>query len=50
MREAMEAITDKDETLENKLVAFDNLEMLCEGLDNAVRMITALAVRAINDF
>ncbi|KAI0167137.1 Fes1-domain-containing protein [Hypoxylon sp. FL1284] len=37
MRASMEAITstDPDATLENKLVAFDNLEQLVESLDNA---------------
>lgn len=36
MKEAMAAINDPNVAVEDKLIAFDNLEMLCEGLDNAV--------------
>jgi len=36
MKEAMAAINDPNVSVEDKLIAFDNLEMLCEGLDNAV--------------
>lgn len=37
MKEAMAVIssTDPEVTVDDKQVAFDNLEMLCEGLDNA---------------
>lgn len=35
MKEAMAVIGNPEGTVEDKLVAFDNLEMLCEGLDNA---------------
>ncbi|KAF8471931.1 nucleotide exchange factor Fes1-domain-containing protein [Kalaharituber pfeilii] len=35
MKEAMAAITNPEVSLEDKQIAFDNLEMLCEGLDNA---------------
>ncbi|KAF8427344.1 nucleotide exchange factor Fes1-domain-containing protein [Tirmania nivea] len=35
MKEAMAAINDPKVSVEDKLIAFDNLEMLCEGLDNA---------------
>lgn len=35
MREAMEALQDPAVDLENKAIAFDNLEMLVENLDNA---------------
>ena len=36
MKEAMAVITDAQISVEERLTAFDNLEMLCEGLDNAV--------------
>ena len=35
MRESMAAIQSADISLDNKLVAFDNLEQLIESLDNA---------------
>ncbi|KAI5806639.1 nucleotide exchange factor Fes1-domain-containing protein [Peziza echinospora] len=35
MKEAMAAIQDPEVSLNDKIIAFDNLEMLCEGLDNA---------------
>jgi len=35
MRESMAAITSPDIDLENKLIAFDNLEQLVESIDNA---------------
>ncbi|CAG8525463.1 9900_t:CDS:10 [Ambispora gerdemannii] len=35
MKEAINAIADPDETMENKTIAFDNLEMLVEHVDNA---------------
>ncbi|KAM3466043.1 hypothetical protein MY5147_003052 [Beauveria neobassiana] len=38
MRASMEIITAADVTLENKLIAFDNLEQLIESLDNANNM------------
>ncbi|KAM3564408.1 hypothetical protein MY1884_000756 [Beauveria asiatica] len=38
MRASMEIITATDVTLENKLIAFDNLEQLIESLDNANNM------------
>jgi len=36
MKEAMAAINSPNVSVKDKLIAFDNLEMLCEGLDNAV--------------
>lgn len=38
MRESMAAIKSPDQSLENKLVAFDNFEQLIENLDNANNM------------
>lgn len=38
MKEAMAAIQSPHTDLENKLVAFDNLEQLVEGIDNANNM------------
>ncbi len=38
MKESMAAIRSPDITLENKLIAFDNLEQLIENLDNANNM------------
>ncbi len=38
MRASMEIITAGDVTLDNKLIAFDNLEQLIESLDNANNM------------
>jgi len=35
MKEAMEAILHSDTSLENKMTAFDNFEMMIEQLDNA---------------
>lgn len=32
----MAAINSPNVSVKDKLIAFDNLEMLCEGLDNAV--------------
>ncbi|KAK3685943.1 nucleotide exchange factor Fes1-domain-containing protein [Podospora appendiculata] len=42
MKAAIEVITDTDptNTLENKLIAFDNFEQLIEGLDNANNLET----------
>ncbi|KAK3328395.1 nucleotide exchange factor Fes1-domain-containing protein [Cercophora scortea] len=42
MKAAIEVITDSDpsNTLENKLIAFDNFEQLIEGLDNANNLET----------
>ncbi|GBC02951.1 hypothetical protein RclHR1_00490037 [Rhizophagus clarus] len=36
IREAVEIISNPNETLENKEIAFDNLEMLVEQIDNAI--------------
>ncbi|KAL9030075.1 MAG: hypothetical protein Q9196_001766 [Gyalolechia fulgens] len=38
MKQSMEAIQSSDLTLENKMVAFDNLEQLIENVDNANNM------------
>lgn len=38
MKESMAAILHPDLSLENKIVAFDNLEQLIEGIDNANNM------------
>ncbi|EEB06513.1 hsp70-like protein [Schizosaccharomyces japonicus yFS275] len=39
MKQAMAAIEDPEVTLENKEVAFDNLEMLVEQIDNANNLV-----------
>ena len=39
MKEAVAVIVNPEVDVENKVIAFDNLEMLCEGLDNAVRIL-----------
>ncbi|CAB4396649.1 unnamed protein product [Rhizophagus irregularis] len=36
IREAVEVISNPNETLENKEIAFDNLELLVEQIDNAI--------------
>ncbi len=38
MQESMKAIRSPDISLDNKLVAFDNLEQLIENIDNANNM------------
>ena len=38
MRDSMAAILDPDLDLDNKLIAFDNLEQLIENMDNANNM------------
>jgi hypothetical protein len=38
MKEAMTTIQNDSETLENRLIAFDELELLVESIDNAMGM------------
>ncbi|CAJ0861736.1 1201_t:CDS:10, partial [Entrophospora sp. SA101] len=38
MKEAIEVISNTEETIENRKIAFDNLEMLVEQIDNAVNI------------
>ncbi|CAO3696774.1 unnamed protein product [Umbelopsis ramanniana] len=38
MKEAVECISDPKDTVENKVIALDNLEMLIEGIDNAMNL------------
>ncbi|KAI8574945.1 hypothetical protein K450DRAFT_264010 [Umbelopsis ramanniana AG] len=38
MKEAVDCISDPKDTVENKVIALDNLEMLIEGIDNAMNL------------
>ncbi|CAO3661106.1 unnamed protein product [Umbelopsis vinacea] len=38
MKEAVECVSDPKDTVENKVIALDNLEMLIEGIDNAMNL------------
>ncbi|KAI9029883.1 armadillo-type protein [Phycomyces nitens] len=38
MKEAVACIDDKEDTVENKEIALDNLELLIEGIDNAMNI------------
>ncbi|KAH8556774.1 armadillo-type protein [Umbelopsis sp. PMI_123] len=38
MKEAVDCISDEKDTVENKVIALDNLEMLIEGIDNAMNL------------
>ncbi|KAI7861639.1 nucleotide exchange factor Fes1-domain-containing protein, partial [Spinellus fusiger] len=38
MKEAVACITDLEDTVENKVIALDNLELLIEGIDNAMNI------------
>ena len=54
MKESMAAIQNPDITLENKLIAFDNLEQLIESIDNAnnlenLGLWTPLIEQLVND-